>query len=212
MSDTAAPLALEDRHSILPDQALDQLFRGARTFYSWEDKDISETTLRALYELLQYGPTSANQSPARFLFLKGESQKKLAPHLIESNIEKTVTAPVTVVVAWDWNFHEKVPELFPHDPGAKDWFASDEARFENGFRNGSLQGAYLIIAARALGLDCGAMSGFDKAGVDETFFKNDPEMGAWRSNFLVNLGYGTTEKLFPRLPKLSFEDGAKILD
>jgi len=212
MSDTAAPLALEDRHSILPDQALDQLFRGARTFYSWEDKDISETTLRALYELLQYGPTSANQSPARFLFLKGESQKKLVPHLIEPNIEKTVTAPVTVVVAWDWNFHDKVPQLFPHDPGAKDWFASDEARFENGFRNGSLQGAYLIMAARALGLDCGAMSGFDKNGVDETFFKNDPEMGAWRSNFLVNLGYGTTEKLFPRLPKLSFEDGAKILD
>lgn len=212
MSDTAAPLALEDRHSILPDQTLDQLFRGARTFYSWEDKDISETTIRALYELLQYGPTSANQSPARFLFLKGESQKKLVPHLIEPNIEKTVTAPVTVVVAWDWNFHEKVPQLFPHDPGAKEWFASDEARFENGFRNGSLQGAYLMIAARALGLDCGAMSGFDKDGVDETFFKNDPEMGAWRSNFLINLGYGTTEKLFPRLPKLSFEDGAKILD
>jgi 3-hydroxypropanoate dehydrogenase len=212
MSDTGAPLALEDRHSILPDQALDQLFRGARTFYSWEDKDVSETTLRALYELLQYGPTSANQSPARFLFLKGESQKKLVPHLIEPNIEKTVTAPVTVVVAWDWNFHEKVPQLFPHNPEAKDWFASDDARFENGFRNGSLQGAYLMIAARALGLDCGAMSGFDKNGVDETFFKNDPEMGAWRSNFLVNLGYGTTEKLFPRLPKLSFEDGAKLLD
>jgi 3-hydroxypropanoate dehydrogenase len=119
---------------------------------------------------------------------------------------------VTVVVAWDWNFHEKIPQLFPHDPGAKEWFASDDARFENGFRNGSLQGAYLMIAARALGLDCGAMSGFDKDGVDETFFKNDPEMGAWRSNFLINLGYGTTEKLFPRLPKLSFEDGAKILD
>ncbi len=212
MSDTGAPLALEDRHSILSDQALDQLFRGARTFYSWEDKDISDTTLRALYELLQYGPTSANQSPARFLFLKGESQKKLVPHLIEPNVEKTVTAPVTVVVAWDWNFHEKIPTLFPHNPEAKEWFASDEARFENGFRNGSLQGAYLMLAARALGLDCGAMSGFDKDGVDETFFKNDAEMGSWRSNFLVNLGYGTTDKLFPRLPKLAFDDGAKILD
>ncbi len=215
MSETAqsdAPLALEDRHSILSDQALDQLFRGARTFYSWEDKDVSNTTLRALYELLQYGPTSANQSPARFLFLKGESQKKLVPHLIEPNIEKTVTAPVTVVLAWDWNFHEKIPQLFPHNPEAKEWFASDDARFENGFRNSSLQGAYLIMAARALGLDCGAMSGFDKDGVDETFFKNDPEMGAWRSNFLINLGYGTTEKLFPRLPKLSFDEGARILD
>ncbi len=212
MADTGAPLALDDRHSILSDQALDQLFRGARTFYSWEDKDISDTTLRALYELLQYGPTSANQSPARFLFLKGESQKKLVPHLIEPNVEKTVTAPVTVVVAWDWNFHEKIPTLFPHNPEAKDWFASDEARFENGFRNGSLQGAYLILAARALGLDCGAMSGFDKDGVDETFFKADSQMGSWRSNFLVNLGYGTTEKLFPRLPKLAFDDGAKILD
>ncbi|MCP2680489.1 malonic semialdehyde reductase [Maricaulaceae bacterium NA33B04] len=215
MSDAAhsdIPLALEDRHSILSDQALDQLFRGARTFYSWEDRDVSNTTLRALYELLQYGPTSANQSPARFLFLKGESQKKLVPHLIEPNVEKTVTAPVTVVLAWDWNFHEKIPQLFPHNPEAKEWFAADDARFENGFRNSSLQGAYLIMAARALGLDCGAMSGFDKDGVDETFFKNDLEMGAWRSNFLINLGYGTTEKLFPRLPKLGFDEGARILD
>ena len=211
MSDTAAPLALEDRHSILSDKALDQLFRGARTFYSWEDKDISETTLRALYELLQYAPTSANQSPARFLFLKGESQEKLRPHLIESNIEKTMTAPVTVVVAWDWSFHEKIPQLFPHAPEAKEWFASDDARFENGFRNGTLQGAYLMLAARALGLDVGPMSGFDKDGVDETFFKNDPDMGAWRANFLVNLGYGTTEKLFPRLPRLSFDEGARLL-
>jgi len=211
MSNHSTPLALDARHSILGNQVLDQLFRGARTFYSWENRDICDATLRALYELLQYGPTSANQSPARFLFLKGESQKKLAPHLIASNIHKTVTAPVTVVIAWDWNFHNKIPELFPHNPQAREWFASDDARFENGFRNSSLQGAYLIMAARALGLDCGAMSGFDKNGVDETFFRNDPEMGAWRSNFLVNLGYGTTEKLFPRLPRLSFDDGAKIL-
>lgn len=211
MTDAQAPLALEDRHGVLPDHALDQLFRGARTFYSWEDKPVSETTIRALYELLQYGPTSANQSPARFLFLQGEHQARLKPHLIEPNIEKTVTAPVTVVLAWDWNFHDKIPQLFPHDPGAKDWFASDEARFENGFRNSTLQGAYLIMAARALGLDCGPMSGFDKDGVDEEFFKSDPEMGAWRSNFLINLGYGTTEKLFPRLPKLSFDEGAKLM-
>lgn len=211
MSDTQTPLALEDRHSVLPDHALDQLFRGARTFYSWEDKDISDTQIQALYELLQYGPTSANTSPARFLFLKGENQARLKPYLIEPNIQKTVTAPVTVVLAWDWAFHEKVPQLFPHDPGAKDWFESDEARFETGFRNSTLQGAYLMLAARSLGLDCGAMSGFDKDGVDDEFFKNDPEMSTWRSNFLINLGYGTSEKLFPRLPKLSFAQGAKLL-
>lgn len=208
---TDAPLALEDRHSILSDQTLDQLFRGARTFYSWEDRDVSDTTLHALYDLLKWGPTSANQSPARFLFLKGEAQKKLREHLIESNIEKTMTAPVTVVVAWDWEFHEKIPQLFPHDPGAKDWFASDEARFENGFRNATLQGAYLILAARTLGLDCGPMSGFDKDGVDKTFFHGHADMGAWRTNFLVNLGYGANEKLFPRLPRLSFDEAAKIV-
>ncbi len=205
------PLALEDRHGVISDHALDQLFRGARTFYSWEDRDIADTTVHALYDLLKYGPTSANQSPARFLFLKGEARERLRPHLIGPNVEKTMSAPMTVVVAWDWNFHEKIPQLFPHNPDAKDWFASDEARFENGFRNGSLQGAYLILAARALGLDCGPMSGFDKDGVDETYFKNDPEMASWRSNFLCNLGYGTTEKLFPRSPRLSFDEAAKIL-
>jgi len=209
--DEGQPLAMPDRHAVLPDHSLDQLFRGARTFYSWEDRDVSDTTLHALYELLQYAPTSANQSPARFLFLKGDSQEKLRPHLIEANIEKTLTAPVTVVVAWDWNFNDKIPELFPHNPGAKDWFASDDARFENGFRNSSLQGAYLIMAARALGLDCGPMSGFDKDGVDETFFKTDPEMGAWRSNFLCNIGYGSTDTLFPLLPKLAFDAAAKLL-
>jgi len=205
------PLALEDRHGVIPDHALDQLFRGARTFYSWEDRDVADTTIHALYDLLKYGPTSANQSPARFLFLKGESQERLRPHLIGPNVEKTMTAPLTAVVAWDWTFHEKIPELFPHNPDAKDWFASDEARFENGFRNGTLQGAYLILAARALGLDCGPMSGFDKDGVDETFFKHSDDMATWRSNFLVNIGYGTTEKLFPRSPRLSFDTAARIL-
>lgn len=208
---TGGDLALADRHDILDDHALDQVFRGARTFYSWEDRDVTDTHLLALYELLQYGPTSANQSPARFLFLKGESQEKLRDHLIEPNIEKTLTAPVTVVVAWDWNFHDAIPDLFPHNPEAKEWFASDDARFENGFRNSSMQGAYLILAARALGLDCGPMSGFDKAGVDATFFEGDPVMGSWRTNFLCNIGFGTTDKLFPRLPKLAFDEGARIL-
>ena len=205
-----AALVKPDRHAILPDQCLDQLFRGARTFYSWEDRDVSDTTLHALYDLLKYAPTSANQSPARFVFLKGDAQEKLRPHLIGPNVEKTMTAPVTVIIAWDWKFHEKIPELFPHNPDAKEWFADEESRFDNGFRNGSLQGAYLIMAARALGLDCGPMSGFDKDGVDETFFKGDPEMGTWRSNFLCNLGYGTTDTLFPRSPRLAFDDAAKI--
>ena len=209
MSDT--PLVLEDRHGILPDHALDQLFRQARTFNAWSDREVSDTTLQALYELLQFGPTSANQSPARFLFLKGEAKEQLRPHLAEGNLDKTMSAPVTAVVAWDWNFHERIPELFPHAPGAKDWFASDDARFENGFRNGTLQGAYLILAGRALGLDTGAMSGFDKNGVDETFFKSSSDMASWRSNFLVNIGYGTTENMFARLPKLAFDQGAKIL-
>ena len=209
--DMGDQLALEDRHTVLDDHALDQLFRGARTFNSWADRDVSDTQIHALYELLQYGPTSANQSPARFLFLKGESQERLRPHLIGPNVDKTMEAPLTVVLAWDWNFHDKIPALFPHNPDAKDWFASDDARFENGFRNSSLQGAYLILAARALGLDTGPMSGFDKDGLDEAFFKNDPEMSAWRSNFLINVGYGTTDKLFARLPKIAFEDGARLL-
>lgn len=204
-------LALQDRHKALSDHALNQLFRGARTFYTWEKKDVSETTLQALYDLLKYGPTSANNSPARFVFLKGAAKERLKPFLIPSNVDKTMTAPVTAIVAWDWEFHEKVPQLFPHDPGAKDWFASDEARLANGVRNGTLQGAYLILAARALGLDCGPMSGFDSARVDQAFFASDPHMKHWRSNFLVNIGYGTEEKLFPRLPRLSFDEAVRIL-
>jgi 3-hydroxypropanoate dehydrogenase len=204
-------LALADRHKALSDAALDQLFRGARTFYTWEDRDVSDATLQALYDLLKYGPTSANNSPARFVFLKGAAKERLKPFLIPSNVDKTMTAPVTAIVAWDWEFHEKVPQLFPHDPGAKDWFASDEARKANGVRNGTLQGAYLILAARALGLDTGPMSGFDTAGVDKEFFASDPATQHWRSNFLVNIGYGTEEKLFPRLPRLSFNEAARIL-
>ena len=142
---------------------------------------------------------------------KATPKKRLEPFLIPSNVDKTMTAPVTAIVAWDWEFHEKVPELFPHDPGAKEWFASDEARQANGVRNGTLQGAYLILAARALGLDCGPMSGFDNAKLDEEFFASDPKMKHWRSNFLVNIGYGTTEKLFPRLPRLAFNEAARIL-
>ena len=203
--------ALIARHQPLPAAALAQLFQGARTFNSWQDRDVSDETLHALYDLLKFAPTSANQSPARFLFLKGQAKERLRPLLMAGNVEKTMAAPVTVIVAWDWAFVDRLPELFPHAPEARNWFEADAARQEHGFRNGSLQGAYLILAARALGLDCGPMSGFDAAGVDAAFLHSDPEMAQWRSNFLVNLGYGTTDQLQPRLPRLPFDTVAKIL-
>lgn len=198
-------------HRMLADAALDQLFRSARTYYSWEDRDVPETVIRALYDLVKLGPTSANQSPARFLFIHSDAAKaRLKPHLDEFNVEKTITAPWNVVVAWDLEFYEKIPQLFPHNPGARDWFSAPESAQENGFRNGTLQAGYMIMAARALGLDVGAMSGFSKEGVDQEFFLSDPEKKTWRSNFLLNLGYGTSEKLFDRLPRLSFEEAAEI--
>lgn len=209
--ENSEPLVLEDRHKPLSDHALDQIFRGARTFYTWDKRDVADSTILALYDLLKFGATSANQCPARFVFLKGENKKRLQPHLIEPNKPKVAAAPVTVIVAWDWKFHEKIPQLFPHEPEAREWFESEDARFENGFRNGSLQGAYLMLAARSLGLDCGPMSGFDKKGVDTEFFEGDPEMGSWRSNFLCNIGYGTNEKLFPRSPRLTFDEAARLM-
>jgi 3-hydroxypropanoate dehydrogenase len=196
----------------LPDASLDQLFRTARTRYAWSDKTVPETLIRAAYDLLKMGPTSANNSPARFVFVSSpEAKAKLAPHLSGNNREKTMAAPWTVIVATDMQFYEKMGQLFPHNPGVKDWFSSPEAAFDNGFRNGTLQGAYLILAARALGLDCGPMSGFDKAGVDAAFFADNPETVHWKSNFLCNLGYGTDENLFPRLPRLSFEEACRIV-
>lgn len=203
--------ALIARDQALDGPALAQLFHGARTFNAWQDRGVADETLRALYDLLKFPPTSANQNPGRFLFLKGQAKEQLRPFLMDGNVAKTMAAPVTVVVAWDWAFVDRLPELFPQAPEAKTWFDADAARQEHGFRNGTLQGAYLILAARALGLDCGPMSGFDNAGVDATFFKSDPEMALWRSNFLVNLGYGTTESLHPRLPRLPFESVARIL-
>jgi 3-hydroxypropanoate dehydrogenase len=186
--------------------ALDQLFRTART-HNELGGEVDDDTLRRLYDLLKWGPTSANQSPARFVFVKSRAAKeKLGPALDEGNYKKTMAAPVTVIVAHDEDFHEKLPVLFPH-ADAKSWFEGDlEKRRVNAFRNGSLQGAYLILAARALGLDTGPMSGFDNAKVDEAFFKGT----AIKSNFLVNLGYGDVSKLFPRSPRLSFDEAARI--
>lgn len=192
---------------IFNDAALDQLFRTARTQNTFQDRPVEDSQLRALYDLLKWAPTSANSSPARFVFVKSaEAKQKLAPALSEGNLAKTLAAPVTAIVGFDLDFHEKLPYLFPHTD-AKAWFDGPrEGRHEAAFRNGSLQGAYLILAARALGLDAGPMSGFDPAKVDEAFFAGT----AIKSNFLVNLGYGDPSGIFPRLPRLSFDEAARI--
>ena len=192
------------------DYALDTIFRTARTRNSWEEKSVPETLIRATYDLTKMGATSANCSPARFIFLKSEAAKeRLKPHLMVDNVEKTMTAPWTVIIANDMNFHEKIPQLFPHNPEAKDWFADDTVRTETAIRNATLQGAYLMLAARSLGLDCGAMSGFSVDGVYDEFLKDMD--GEWRPNFLCNIGYGNDKDLFPRSPRLSFEEACLIL-
>ncbi len=191
------------------DQGLDIIFRQARSQNAWQDTPLSDTLLRAVYDLMKWGPTSANCSPARFLFLSSpEAKERLVPHLLGANVEKARTAASVVIIGHDLKFFDRIPELFPHNPGAKDWFAEDAALAETtAFRNGSLQGAYLIIAARALGLDCGPMSGFDNAGVDGEFFPD----GQVRSNFICALGYGDPKGVFERSPRLSFEDACQIL-
>jgi len=193
---------------IFNDAALDQLFRTARTQNAFQDRPVEDSQLRALYDLLKWAPTAANSTPARFVFVKSaEAKQKLAPALSEGNLAKTLAAPVTVIVGFDQDFHEKLPYLFPHTD-AKAWFDGPrEGRHEAAFRNGTLQGAYLILAARALGLDAGPMSGFDGAKVDEAFFAGT----AIKSNFLVNLGYGDPSAVFPRLPRLSFDEAARIV-
>ncbi|MAK59744.1 MAG: malonic semialdehyde reductase [Ponticaulis sp.] len=196
----------------LPGESLDQIFRSARTYNQWQDKDVPESLIRATYDLLKMGPTSANCCPARFVFVRTEEAKqRLAPLMSEGNREKTIKAPWTVIIANDLEFHEKIPELFPHNPGAKDWFKDPQNRAETAFRNGTLQGAYLMIAARAMGLDCGPLSGFDREGVDKEFFQSNPETESWTANFICNLAYGDPETLFPRSPRLDFESACQIL-
>lgn len=187
--------------------ALDQLFRTARTQNAFLPTPVSDETLHALYELLKWGPTAANSTPARFVFVKSaEAKEKLRPALSDNNLAKTMAAPVTVIVGSDQDFHDKLPYLFPH-VDAKSWFDGPrEARAEGALRNSSLQGAYLILAARALGLDAGPMSGFDAAKVDAAFFAGT----AIRTNFLINLGHGDPSAVFPRLPRLSFDEAARI--
>jgi len=193
--------------AVLSDAALDQLFRTARTQNAFLDKPVDDSQLRALYDLMKWGPTAANATPARLVFVKSaEAKAKLGPALSEGNLAKTMAAPVTAIIGYDMDFHEKLPFLFPH-ADAKSWFEGPrENRYEAAMRNGSLQGAYLILAARAIGLDAGPMSGFDNAKVDAAFFAGT----AIKSNFLVNLGYGDPAAVFPRLPRLSFDEAARI--
>ena len=193
---------------IFNDAALDQLFRTARTQNAFQDRPVEDSQLRALYDLLKWAPTAANSTPARFVFVKSaEAKQKLAPALSEGNLAKTLAAPVTVIVGFDQDFHEKLPYLFPHTD-AKAWFDGPrEGRHEAAFRNGTLQGAYLILAARALGLDAGPMTGFNSAKVDEAFFAGT----AIKSDILVNLGHGDPASLFPRSPRLGFDEAARIL-
>ena len=208
---------------VINDQALDTLFREARTYSRWLPRPVTDETLRNLYDLLKWGPTSANASPARFAFLRSrEAKERLRPALAPLNVEKTMAAPVTVIVAYDMKFYEQLPTLFPHNPGMAKLFETNPDLVEaTARRNSSLQGAYLIMAARALGLDCGPMSGFDQTKVDEEFFAAgrpcfgcDQEFfpeGHVKSNFLCNLGYGDPSTLFPRLPRLPFNEARSLL-
>jgi 3-hydroxypropanoate dehydrogenase len=203
---------------ILSPEALNQLFREARSHSAWLDRPVTDETIRQLYDLMKWGPTSANSSPARIVFLRSrQAKERLRPALAPGNIEKTLSAPVTAIIAYDLLFFEKLPRLFPHSPAMRDLFAkSPQLIEETAKRNSSLQGAYLMIAARAQGLDCGPMSGFDNAKVDEEFFGAGKECegceqeffpaGHVKSNFLCNLGYGDRSKLFPRSPRLAFDE------
>jgi 3-hydroxypropanoate dehydrogenase len=188
--------------------ALDQLFREARTYSAWLDRPVRDDQLRRIYDLMKWGPTSANSSPGRTVFLRSRAAKeRLAPALAPQNVEQTLEAPVTAIVAYDLRFYDELPRLYPH-AGARSWFVGNEPLVETtAFRNGSLQGAYLILAARALGLDAGPMSGFDNEKVDREFFPD----GRFKSNFLVNLGYGDRSRLHPRSPRLAFEKAVRIL-
>jgi 3-hydroxypropanoate dehydrogenase len=189
------------------DSTLELLFRSARTFSKWLDRKISDDTLRQVYELVKLGPTSANCSPARFVFVRTlEGKRRLLPFLSRGNRDKTMAAPVTVIVAYDPKFYDYLPKLFPNT-AARAWFANDETLAEEtALRNSSLQGAYMIVAARALGMDCGPMSGFDRNNLDMDLLST----WGWKSNFLINFGYGDPSEQRPRLSRLSFEDVCRL--
>jgi len=189
-------------------EAIDQIFRQARTRNGWSDEPVTPADMAAIYDLAKMGPTSANISPARFVWVASpQARQKLADLALASNAPKILQAPVTVIIGYDLDFAEKVPFLFPHAPHAKDWFADPEFAKVAAFRNGSLQGAYLMMAARALGFDCGPMSGFDNAKVDAEFFAGT----RIESNFICSIGHGTDEGLFERSPRLTFDEAGRIV-
>jgi 3-hydroxypropanoate dehydrogenase len=208
---------------VLDDKALDILFREARSYTKWQSRPVTDETLRDLYDLLKWAPTSANAAPARFAFLRSKAAKeRLRPALAPPNVDATMTAPVTVIVAYDLKFYEHLPKLFPQSPGMANLFQTNPEMVETtAKRNSSLQGGYMIMAARAHGLDCGPMSGFDHAKVDEAFFAAgktcpgcDQEFfseGRIKTNFLCNLGYGDPSGLHPRLPRLAFTEACSLL-
>ncbi|MFA6289030.1 MAG: malonic semialdehyde reductase [Opitutaceae bacterium] len=208
----------------LNDDDLNIVFREARTHSAWLDRPVEDDLLHQLYNLMKWGPTSANCCPARILFLRThEAKERLRPALMAGNVEKTMTAPVVAIIAFDSKFYEQLPRLFPSAPDMKAMFEkSSDLADATAMRNGSLQGAYLMLAARSLGLDCGPMSGFDNAKVDAEFFpdlslsKTSPEgdfiaAGPVKSNFICNLGYGDASKLFPRGPRLTFGEACRLL-
>jgi 3-hydroxypropanoate dehydrogenase len=192
---------------VLDEAALSQLFLSARTHSAWQDRPVADELLVRIVDLMKLGPTSANCEPGRIVFVKSpEAKARLKPFLSAGNRDKTMAAPATAVIGYDLEFYEKLPKLFPHTD-ARSWFTgNDEAIRETAFRNSSLQGAYLILAARSLGLDCGPMSGFDQAGVTAEFFAGTPV----KANFLCNIGYGDPSALKPRLPRLAFDEVATI--
>ena len=206
MSDVT-PTSTHSKHAI-SDNALNQLFREAHTHNEWFPEPVGEELCRKIYDLTKWGPTSANSSPARFVFvISPEAKQRLRPALSSGNLAKTMAAPATVIIAYDTEFHEHLPKLFPHKE-MRSVFASKAGLVEEtAFRNSSLQGGYFILAARALGLDCGPMSGFDAGKVNAEFFPD----GKWKANFLCNLGYGDHSKLFPRNPRLSFAEACLVL-
>jgi 3-hydroxypropanoate dehydrogenase len=189
--------------------ALDLLFRKARTHHAWRDQPVTDEQLRQIYELMKWGPTSANSCPARLIFLRTkEAKERVIPALSPGNVPQAQQAPVTAIIGYDQKFYEQMTKLFPHNPGMAQNFAkSPQAAEVTAFRNGTLQGGYFILAARAVGLDCGPMSGFDNAKVDQEFFAGT----SVKSNFLCNLGHGEPSKLLPRHPRLDFEEACQLL-
>jgi 3-hydroxypropanoate dehydrogenase len=205
---SATEIVAAQPYQPLPDSVLDQLFRKARTYSAWLPKPVPVETLRQIYDLARLGPTSANSTPARFVFIVSrEAKERLKPALAPGNVDKTMAAPATAIVASDLEFYEQMPRLFPQADMKQYFVGKPDVIEQHVLRNGSLEGAYLILAARALGLDCGPMSGFDAAKVNAEFFPD----GKWKANFLINFGYGDPASLRPRNPRLEFEEAVRVL-